>query len=83
MSGEFEILTEELNDMEADIVISMLKAYGVDAHKEYAGASSIAKIYLGTAVCGVRVMVPPEKLEEAKQLLEATPVFEDVEGEIE
>lgn len=83
MSGEFEILTEELNDMEADILISMLNAYGVEAHKEYAGASGIAKIYLGTAVCGVRVMVPPEKLEEAKELLAATPVFDQTEGDAE
>ncbi len=76
---EFALLTDEVRDEEADILISMLGAFGIEAHKEYAGAAGVAKIALGTAVFGVRVMVPTEKLEEAQGLMNAEPIFDDVE----
>lgn len=81
MREGYVILTEEVDDREADIVVSMLQAYGIPAEKEFSGASSVLKVCLGTATYGVKVVVPKEKLQQAKELLEAEPALDDMEEE--
>ncbi len=76
---DYALLTNELRDEEADILISMLGAYGIKAHKEYEGAAGIVKLHLGTAVFGVKVMVAAEDLDEAKGLMNSEPVFDDID----
>lgn len=81
MREGYVILTEDVDDREADIVVSMLQAYGIPAEKEFSGASSVLKVCLGTATYGVSVVVPEEKLEMARELLQAEPALDDMEEE--
>lgn len=77
MDKNFRILTEEVNDMEADLLVAMLRAYGIDARKEFTGASGVVKLYIGTAVCGVRIIVPRDKYDEAVELMNSEPIYDD------
>ncbi len=74
---KFKLLTEDTDDMQADVLVSMLKAYGINAKKEYDGPTAVAKLYVGTAVTGVKIMVEESQLEEARDILNAEPVFPD------
>ena len=74
---EYSVLTNEIRDEEADILVSMLNAFGIEARKQYEGATEIVKITLGTAVFGVSVLVPSDKLDEALALIEAEPIYDD------
>jgi hypothetical protein len=62
------VLQSEL-DANADITISMLHSYGIPAFKD----GTLGKVIFGFAGRGVDIYVPASRLEEAQELLTATP----------
>ena len=65
-------------DAQADMLIQMLRAYGIPAAKHYAKDGTLGKVVLGFSGYGVAIYVPESMLEDAKALLE--PV-EDIDAE--
>jgi hypothetical protein len=54
--------------MEAQIILGMLQAYGIDAVMSHEAAAAIYGLGIGPTA-EVDILVPEESLEEAKQLL--------------
>ncbi len=59
---------------DADTVISLLSAYGVPCFKYYDREGGAGKVINGFSGYGVSLYVPASRLEEARELLAATPV---------
>ena len=59
---------------DADTVISLLSAYGVPCFKYYDREGGAGKVISGFSGYGVSLYVPASRLEEARELLAATPV---------
>ena len=59
---------------DADTVISLLSAYGVPCFKYYDREGGAGKVINGFSGYGVSLYVPAFRLEEARELLAATPV---------
>ena len=59
---------------DADTVISLLSAYGVPCFKYYDREGGVGKVINGFSGYGVSLYVPASRLEEARELLAATPV---------
>ena len=59
---------------DADTVISLLSAYGVPRFKYYDREGGVGKVINGFSGYGVSLYVPASRLEEARELLAATPV---------
>ncbi len=60
-------------DMEADMVSSMLEAYGVPSIRQYPGDGAFGKVMLGISGNGVDIYVPASRLAEAQDLLKGEP----------
>jgi len=56
-------------DMEDDMLVNMLSAYGIPAVKQYPANGSFGKIVIGMSGEGTDVFVPFSMLEEAKLLI--------------
>lgn len=69
-------LQSELDSI-ADITISVLENCGIPAFK----VGSLGKVILGFAGQGVEIYVPSSRLEEARELLNATAADEDQKNE--
>ena len=61
----------------ADTVISLLSAYGVPCFKYYDREGGAGKVINGFSGFGVSLYVPASRLEEARDILNATPVESD------
>ena len=61
----------------ADPVISLLSAYGVPCFKYYDREGGAGKVINGFSGFGVSLYVPASRLEEARDILNATPVESD------
>ena len=59
---------------DADTVISLLSAYGVPCFKYYDREGGAGKVINGFSGYGASLYVPASRLEEARELLAATPV---------
>ena len=59
---------------DADTVISLLSAYGVPCFKYSDREGGAGKVINGFSGYGVSLYVPASRLEEARELLAATPV---------
>lgn len=59
---------------DADTLISLLSAYGVPCFKYYDREGGAGKVINGFSGYGVSLYVPASRLEEARELLAATPV---------
>ena len=59
---------------DADTVISLLSAYGVPCFKYYDREGGAGQVINGFSGYGVSLYVPASRLEEARELLAATPV---------
>lgn len=59
---------------DADTIISLLSAYGVPCFKYYDREGGAGKVINGFSGYGVSLYVPASRLEEARELLAATPV---------
>lgn len=77
---KFKILLDEVDDNESDLILSMLKAYGINAHKKYTGSAGIMKLYFGNAISGTRIVVEEKDFDKAVEIIEAKPVY-DYAGE--
>ena len=62
---------------DADTVISLLSAYGVPCFKYYDREGGAGKVINGFSGFGVSLYVPASRLEEAQDILNATPVESD------
>ena len=62
---------------DADTVISLLSAYGVPCFKYYDREGGAGKVINGFSGFGVSLYVPASHLEEAQDILNATPVESD------
>ena len=56
-------------DAQADMLIEMLRAYGIPAAKRYDKDGTLGKVMLGFSGYGVALYVPESMLEDAQNLL--------------
>ncbi len=68
MSNE-ELLISNLNNMEAQIIISKLKSYGIPVLKKSKGTGELMEIYTGVNMYGIDIYVPSDMIDLAKELL--------------
>ncbi len=66
-----ELLCEVSDDFDADVKISLLRSCSILAYKRYSQYSAVAKIYCGNSNLGVMIYVPKDKLNEAREILDA------------
>ena len=82
-AGEKEKAVRLMNTFDsaddADMKISLLSAYGIPCFKYYDLEGGAGKVINGFSGYGAALYVPASMLEEAKALLEATPIEEDME----
>jgi hypothetical protein len=69
MGSEFILLVSVSGKLEAEIIRGMLQAYGIDAMLSHEAAASIYGLGVGPTA-EVDILVPEDRLEEAKQLLD-------------
>ena len=69
--NKFELLCTVDDDFDADVKISLLRSCSVMAIKRYSGYGAVAKIYCGNSNLGVMIYVEKDKLDEAREILEA------------
>ena len=62
---------------DADTVISLLSAYGIPCFKYYDKEGGAGKVINGFSGYGADLYVPASRLEEARALLQAEPVFDE------
>ena len=70
IEDRWEYLTGVSNDIEAEIIVSILKGDGIPVIKEYREAGGFLQIYMGMTGFGIELYVPAGFLEKAKALLE-------------
>ena len=80
-NGEKEkaALLEQVFDSaaDADMKLSMLAAYGIPCFKYYAKEGGAGKVINGFSGYGADLYVPASRLEEARELLAAEPIFDE------
>ncbi len=80
-NGEKEqaVLLQQVSDSpaEADMRLSMLSAYGIPCFKYYAKEGGAGKVINGFSGYGADLYVPASRLEEARALLAAEPIFDE------
>lgn len=57
-------------DMEDELVINMLSAYGIPCVKQYPVDGALGKVILGVSGSGADLFVPKSMLEDARKLCE-------------
>nr|WP_300090732.1 DUF2007 domain-containing protein [Sedimentibacter sp.] len=70
------LLLANLNNVEAEIIISKLKSYGIPVLKKEKGAGALMEIYTGVNLYGIDLYVPSHVLEVARELLESNHISE-------
>jgi hypothetical protein len=68
MSNE-KLLVSNLKTIEAEIIISKLKSYGIPVLKKSKGTGELMEIYTGANMYGIDIYVPSDMVELAKELL--------------
>ncbi len=74
-----ELLLSNLNTVEAEIIISKLKSYGIPVLKKSKGTGEIMEIYTGVNLYGIDIYVPSDMMELAKELLKPVNEEDDLE----
>ncbi|MBE7026531.1 MAG: dihydrofolate reductase [Ruminococcaceae bacterium] len=69
--NEFELLCTVDDEFDADVKISLLRSCSIMAIKRYSSYSAVAKIYCGNSNLGVMIYVQKDKLDEAREILNA------------
>ena len=64
-----KVLLSGLSTIEADIIISKLKSYGIPVLKKTRGTGQLMEIYTGTNPYGTDLYVPEEMVDVALELL--------------
>ena len=62
---------------DTDMIISLLAAYGIPCFKYYAKEGGAGKVINGFSGYGADLYVPASRLEEARALLNAEPIFDE------
>ena len=60
-------------DMQADMLRSMLNAYGIPSVVRYPGDGAFGKVMIGMSGSGVDIFVPKSLLADAQELLKGEP----------
>jgi len=68
-SGNEVLLLSGVGTMEAEIIISKLKSYGIPVLKKSKGIGGLMEIYTGVNSYGSDIYVPEDALELAHELL--------------
>lgn len=68
---DWVILTTVANDIEFGMVAGLLEMANIPAVREVKGIDGFLEVMLGVPLGGIIVRVPPDKYEEALQLLNA------------
>jgi hypothetical protein len=69
-TDETALLMTANDEIQANIVESLLKAYGIPLSRKYKGNDTFGKIILGVTVNGIDLYVPKSALVEAKGIIE-------------
>ena len=81
-NGDYEtLLLSGLDNVEAEIIISKLKSYGIPVLKKEKGTGALMEIFTGVNLYGIDLYVPARILEVAKELLEANQIGEMLDDE--
>ena len=70
------VMPLDLND---EILVNLLESYGIPCICTYPGDGAFAKVVMGMSGEGTDILVPACMLDEAKALIEATPVENEEE----
>jgi hypothetical protein len=81
--GKWILITEAANEIEADIIESILNSEGIPCYKKYNEAGDYLRIYMGMTNFGVEIYIPEKLKEKAEGLLnlmskEADRAFDDL-----
>lgn len=60
-------------DMEAEMIQSMLEAYGIPSLRRLPGDGAFGQLILGMSGNGIEIYVPCTRLDEAQELLKGEP----------
>ncbi|RJE46952.1 MULTISPECIES: DUF2007 domain-containing protein [unclassified Dehalobacter] len=63
------LITEAANEIEADIIGSILDSEGIPFYKKYNEAGDYLRIYMGMTNFGVEIYIPEKLKEKAEGLL--------------
>ncbi|MDP4094688.1 MAG: hypothetical protein Q8920_15190 [Bacillota bacterium] len=72
--GQEAFLTAVSDDIQADLLESLLKAYGIPIRKSYRETGAYMKVYFGGARFGIDIYVPSDLLEQAQDILKSQSV---------
>ncbi|NLJ57819.1 MAG: DUF2007 domain-containing protein [Tissierellia bacterium] len=76
---EGALLLSGLSTMEASIIISKLKSFGIPVLKKTKGTGQLMEIYTGSNPYGTDIYVPSDMVEFAMELLEKDEETEEIE----
>ncbi|MEL7646575.1 MAG: DUF2007 domain-containing protein [Sedimentibacter sp.] len=76
------LLLFNLNKVEAEIIMSKLRSYGIPVLKKEKGTGEIMEIYTGTNLYGIDLYVPAHVLDVARELLESSHMSDQIDDEI-
>lgn len=83
MNEGWAVLTNVSNDIEYEIIAGLLHTGNIPTIKQYKGLDGYLVIFTGTPIInGIDVLVPEDKLEEARMIIDA-PIQDDPEGDRE
>lgn len=71
-------LLDNISDFEADMVISMLKYYQIEAKKFYKGETQYISLFMGALNSGVYVIVKKLQYQDAKEIINSEADFEKI-----
>ena len=63
--------------LDLEVAINLLQAYGIPHVSEYPNNGQFGKLILGHPPSGMEIFVPETMLEEAQNILSATPVEDE------
>ena len=66
-------------DMEAEMLQSMLEAYGIPSIRHLPGDGQFGELMLGMSGNGIQILVPKTMMEEARGLLEGEAEHDELE----
>lgn len=67
--GEIALLKADVDKIEADVIISLLKSFNIPVMKKSKGSGELMEIYFGSSKFGVDLYVPSNALKEALELI--------------
>jgi hypothetical protein len=65
------LLTTAYNSLEAEILSSKLKAYGIPVYSKHRGMGAYLTLVLGNSFFGIDIFVDEDKLKEAQDILKS------------